>query len=110
MVNLQNLINNPLTPKDMMCTIQVTAQYYENYSDSNIPYWKPKGAVDFHFPVNSDVVFYAPKDMLFNAIDKMVAEQSNENALYQYISHEVKFSNPIVVEGLEKELERMFVA
>ena len=94
----------------MMCTIQVTAQYYENYSDSNIPYWKPKGAVDFHFPVNSDVVFYSPKDMLKNALIKMVEKQSNGYALYEYIEHEVKFSNPIVVEGLERELERMFVA
>ena len=94
----------------MMCTIQVTAQYYENYSDTSTPYWKPKGAVDFHFPVNSDVVFYSPKDMLKNALIKMVEEQSNGYALYEYIDHEVKFSNPIVVEGLERELERMFVA
>ena len=94
----------------MMCTIQVTAQYYENYSDTTTPYWKPKGAVDFHFPVNSDVVFYTPQDVLEMALIKMVEEQSNECSLYQYLSHEVKFSNPIVVEGLERELEGMFVS
>lgn len=92
-----------------MCTIQVTAQYYENYSDSNTPYWKPKGGVDFHFPVNSDVVLYSPKDVLVDALIKMVEEQSNGYALYEYIDHEVKFYNPIVVEGLERELERMMV-
>ena len=93
----------------MMCNIQVTAQYYENYSDSNIPYWKPKGAVDFQFPVNSDVVFYTPQDVLEMALIKMVEEQSNECSLYHYLSHEVKFSQPKVVEGLERELERMLV-
>lgn len=93
----------------MMCTIQVTAQYYENYSDTNTPYWKPKGSVDFHFPLDADLVLYAPKSVLVEALTKMVEEQSNGYALYEYIDHEVKFSNPIVVEGLERELERMMV-
>ncbi len=93
----------------MMCTIQVTAQYYENYSDTNFPYWKPKGSVDFHFPLDADVALYAPKGVLVDALIKMVEEQSNGYALYEYKDHEVKFSNPIVVEGLERELERMMV-
>ena len=91
-----------------MCTIQVTAQYYENYSDSSTPYWKPKGGVDFHFPVDADLVLYVPKDVLENALIKMVEEQSNGYCRYEYIDHEVKFSSPIVVEGLDRELERMF--
>jgi hypothetical protein len=92
----------------MMCTIQVSAQYYENYSDSTTPYWKPKGGVDFHFPIDDEVVLYAPKDVVENALIKMVEEQSNEYSRYEYLSHEVKFSEPIVVEGLGRELERMF--
>ena len=91
----------------MMCTIQVTAQYYENYSDTNTPYWKPKGSVDFHFPLNADVALYVRKEELVEALIKMVEEQSNDYSLYEYIDHEVKFSNPIVVEGLGRELERM---
>ena len=94
----------------MMCTIQVTAQYYENYSDTTTPYWKPKGAVDFHFPLDADAVLYAPKGVLVEALTKMVEEQSNEYSLYEYIDHEVKFSNPIVVEGLGRELERMLIS
>jgi len=92
----------------MMINILVSAQYYENYSDSNIPYWKPKGGVDFCFPVDSELVMYLYKEDLKSALIKMVEEQSNEYSLYEYIGHEVKFSNPIVVEGLGRELERMF--
>ena len=52
---------------------------------------------------------YAYKDDLKNALIKMVEAQSNEYSLYEYISHEVKFSDPIVVEGLGEELGKMFV-
>ena len=93
----------------MMCTIQVTAQYYENYSDSNIPYWKPKGGVDFHFPIDADTALYARREDLVRAITKMVEEQSNEYSLYEYIDHEVKFSSPIVVMGLENYLSEELV-
>jgi len=27
--------------------IRITAQYYENYSDNDTPYWKPKGGCDY---------------------------------------------------------------
>ena len=93
----------------MMCTIQVTAQYYENYSDSNTPYWKPKGGVDFHFPLDADVALYVHREDLVNAITKMVEEQSNEHFRYEYIDHEIKFSKPIVVEGLISYLQEEMV-
>jgi hypothetical protein len=91
----------------MMISILVSAQYYENYSDNQTPYWKPKGGADFSFPVDSDLVMYAYKEELREALIKMVEEQSNEYSRYEYIDHEVKFSAPIVVEGLGRELERM---
>jgi hypothetical protein len=91
----------------MMISILVSAQYYENYSDNQTPYWKPKGGVDFSFPIDSDLVMYAYKEELREALIKMVEEQSNEHSLYEYIDHEVKFSAPIVVEGLGRVLERM---
>ena len=94
----------------MMISILVSAQYYENYSDNQTPYWKPKGGVDFSFPIDSDLVMYAYKEELREALIKMVEEQSNEHSLYEYIDHEVKFSAPIVVEGLGRELERMSLA
>ena len=91
----------------MMISILVSAQYYENYSDSKNPYWKPKGGVDFSFPVDSDLVMWIYKEDLKNALIKMVEAQSNEYSLYEYISHEFKFSDPIVVEGLDIELGKM---
>ena len=94
----------------MMCTIQMPAQYYENYSDTSTPYWKPKGSVDFHFPLDADVALYVPKSELVEALTKMVEEQSNDYSLYEYLEHEVKFSSPIVVEGLGRELERMLIS
>jgi hypothetical protein len=91
----------------MMISILVSAQYYENYSDNQTPYWKPKGGADFSFPVDSDLVMYVYKEELREALIKMVEEQSNEHCRYEYIDHEVKFAAPIVVEGLGRELERM---
>jgi hypothetical protein len=91
----------------MMISILVSAQYYENYSDNQTPYWKPKGGADFSFPIDSDLVMYAYKEELREALIKMVEEQGNEYSRYEYIDHEVKFSAPIVVEGLGRVLERM---
>jgi hypothetical protein len=91
----------------MMISVLVSAQYYENYSDNQTPYWKPKGGVDFSFPIDSDLVMYAYKEDLKTALIKMVEEQSNEYSRYEYIDHEVKFGKPIVVEGLGEELQKM---
>jgi hypothetical protein len=94
----------------MMISVLVSAQYYENYSDNQTPYWKPKGGADFSFPIDSDLVMYAYKEELREALIKMVEEQGNEYSRYEYIDHEVKFGAPIVVEGLGRELERMSLA
>jgi hypothetical protein len=91
----------------MMISILVSAQYYENYSDSKNPYWKPKGGADFSFLVDSDLVMWIYKEDLKIVLMKMVEEQGNEYSRYEYISHEVKFSDPIVVEGLGEELGKM---
>jgi hypothetical protein len=63
--------------------------------------------VDFSFPVDSDLVMWIYKEDLKIALMKMVEDQSNEHSLYEYISHEVKFGKPIVVEGLGEELGKM---
>ena len=94
----------------MKCTIQVTAQYYENYSDTNTPHWKPKGGVDFHFPTDADMVLNIPRGIVENTLIKMVEEQGNSHCRYEYLDHEVKFFSPIVVEGLNRELERMLIS
>jgi len=91
----------------MMSTIRVIAQYYENYSDSNIPYWKAKGGVDFHLPLDADTALYVSREDLVNAISKLLEEYGNEHSRYEYRDHEVKFSKPIVVEGLLSYLQEV---
>ena len=95
----------------MMINILVSAQYYENYNTTGegAPYWKPKGGMDFCFPIDSDLVLNIPSKMLVDALIKMVEEQSNEYSRYEYIDHEVKFSKPIVVEGLNEQLMKELV-
>ena len=90
----------------MNVNVLVSAQYYENYSDTATPYWKPKGGMDFVFPVDSDLVMYAPQGVLESALGRLVDAQSNGGCRYEYLSHEVKFFEPKVVEGLGRELER----
>jgi hypothetical protein len=90
----------------MNVNVLVSAQYYENYSDTATPYWKPKGGMDFVFPVDSDLVMYAPQGALESALGRLVDAQSNGGCRYEYLSHEVKFFEPKVVDGLGRELER----
>jgi hypothetical protein len=95
----------------MMINVLVSAQYYENYNTTGegAPYWKPKGGMDFCFPIDSDLVMYTYKEDLKAALIKMVEEQSDGHSLYEYIDHEVKFFNPIVVEGLNEQLMKELV-
>jgi hypothetical protein len=65
--------------------------------------------MDFCFPIDSDLVLNIPSKMLVDALIKMVEEQSDGHSLYEYIDHEVKFSKPIVVEGLNEQLMKELV-
>ena len=80
----------------MNCTIKVMAQYFENYSDTKTPYWKPKGGQEFHIVIDSDVMMYSR--YLEEHLDKLVSEQSDEHNKYEYIDHEVQFIEPIVLD------------
>ena len=82
---------------DTPITIRITAQYYENYAigpngPEGTPHWKPKGSHEFIIKTESDIVMYAPnlKDILI----QMVAEQSNDYEKFEYIEHNVQFSEP----------------
>ena len=43
----------------MNCTVKVMAQYFENYSDTKTPYWKPKGGQEFQIVIDSDTILYS---------------------------------------------------
>lgn len=79
----------------MDVTIRITAQYYENYSDTDTPYWKPKGGHEFTIKADADVIFYADDSDLEEALSKMVADESDFHNKYEYIDHEVKFFEAI---------------
>ena len=85
----------------MNCTVKVMAQYFENYSDTNTPYWKPKGGQEFQIVIDSDTILYSNE--LKNHLTEMVAAQSNEHFKYEYIEHDVEFKKPIVLDSTELE-------
>ena len=82
----------------MTVTIRITAQYYENYSDTNVPYWKPKGGREFLIEgVDDDVVMYA--DDLVAVLTDVVANESDEHNKYEYLEHVVDFFKPINIDS-----------
>ena len=97
----------------MKANLLVHCQYYENYNvDANgfgeIPHWKPKGGHTFTMPVDSDTVFYADEDKLIQAIKNLVESQNSIAGKFEYVEHELVTSEPTLVEGLEKELDKLY--
>ena len=45
---------------------------------------------------------------MIEAIDQMLANQSNVDCKYEYISHDVDFGESIILEGLEKISAEIF--
>jgi hypothetical protein len=76
----------------MDTTIRITTQYYENYGDSTSPHWKPKGGFEFMIKADADFVMYVPN--LKAVLADMVANESNSHEKFEYIDHEVLFTEP----------------
>ena len=76
-----------------MATISISAQYYENYSDTENPYWKPKGEQVFLIEANfsADILIYTDTDELKKQLEILVAEKSCEHFKYKYLSHHLTF-------------------
>jgi hypothetical protein len=86
------------------------AQYFENYSDTKTPYWKPKGGQEFQIVIDSDTILYS--DELKNHLKEMISNQSDEHNKYEYIEHDVEFKKPIVLDSeiLEGLIQKEFAA
>ena len=80
----------------MNCTVKVMAQYHENYSDTDIPYWKPKGGQEFQIVIDSDVLMYS--NDLIKHLMEIISAQSDEHNKYSYLEHEVEFIKPVVLD------------
>lgn len=78
----------------MKVTVRVNAQRYENYGfHEGREYWKPKGGTYFTVEdVDSDVVDYADKNLIKEALIEQLESFSNDLERYEYIDHEVIFS------------------
>ena len=77
-----------------MATLVLHTQYYQNYSDTNVPHWKPKGGHEFKIKgFDPDYLFY-DEDAVLKTLTELVAKQSNDYEKFEYISHELKFGEP----------------
>jgi hypothetical protein len=89
----------------MKSTIQITAQYEENYGahdwngEGQCPqYWKNKGSQVFTLRVEPEYFWYAEEQFL-NTIDYMLRKESNEYIRYNYVGHEFIFMEPIELDS-----------
>ena len=85
----------------MKATLKIQAQYYENYSDTKSPYWKPKGGQEFRTSVDSNLLMYASKKELVTAINSILEQQSNEYCRFEYRDHDVDFKGEIQIDEQE---------
>ena len=92
-----------------MATLRIFTQYYENYSDTQTPYWKPKGGQTFIIKdIEGDLIIYC--DNLKEVCSNLVSSKSNEHAKYEYREHEVDFigDEEISVTELTNEIRDQF--
>jgi len=92
-----------------MATLRITTQYYENYSDSQTPHWKPKGSQTFIIKdILGDMIMYC--DNLKEVCSNLISAKSNEHFKYDYLEHTVDFieDEEISVAELTKEVRDQF--
>jgi len=73
-----------------MVQIRILTQYLENYSDTDVPYWKKKGGYTFTIKdVSSDLALYC--NNLSEILANLVETENNKHSKYEYIEHEIQF-------------------
>ena len=78
----------------MKVTVRVNAQRYENYGfHEGREHWKPKGGTLFVIEdVDMDEVTYSWEEQIVAAIKEQLDANSNDLEKFEYIDHEVIFS------------------
>ena len=81
----------------------IQTQYYENYNvgpegfntyGDGQPHWKPKGGHEFVIPgFESSYLFY-DEEQTVEVLKKLIAAQETVAEKFEYISHELSFSEP----------------
>ena len=85
----------------------ITAQYQENYGINNeVPTerWKNKFSPELHVKLSADVIMYSTDEELIKLCKRVCKNCSNEAFRYTFMSYEVRFMEPIVIENGEKFL------
>ncbi len=96
----------------MKTLVTITAQYYENYASHDLDWdgkkeaWKAKGGQEFQIYADSDDFFYGEESCV-EAIKCLLKEVSNPCHKYEYVSHELIFSEPIPLEGFKEKLNQI---
>ena len=88
-----------------MTKLIIHTQYYENYSDTNTPHWKPKGGHEFVINEFDPSDLFYDEENSVNAIKSLVAKQSNDYEKFEYLSHELKFGAPTEIKLSDYESE-----
>ena len=92
-----------------MVTVVVLCQYYENYSDSSTPHWKPKGGLEYVLRVDTDWVMYL-EEKLMEVVREVLVGECNDYVHVEYVSHEVKFHDPVdITDKVNTLLEKVGV-
>lgn len=81
----------------MKTLLNIYAQVYENYGENQYPIWKAKGGQIFQTRVDMNDFMYVENDCI-KALKKLVRENSNDYIKFEYVSHELIFSEPIIIE------------
>lgn len=87
-------------------TVNINAQYFENYafSEGGAAKWKAKGCQVFNLKMDADHLMF-DKDVLVELFSAMLKNQSNNLYSYHYDSHDVQFVDPIALDAAEFEAE-----
>ena len=79
----------------MTTLVHIFTQYYENYGSVEAPHWKPKGGQMFSVNVDSDALMYCEDDVIINTMKHAVSQHDSFLFKYEYVSHELVFSDII---------------
>jgi hypothetical protein len=89
----------------MKVTLRILAQYFENYSDTETPHFKPKGTQYFEAKTDSELMLYVATTDIAKVCEEILNRHSNDIVKFIYVSHEVIFSEPIQLEEAEVHAE-----
>lgn len=84
----------------MKNTVIINTQYKENYGahdwDGNgecPQHWKMKGGFQFQLEMNTDFLLYE-ESACIEVFKKMLTNESNDHEAFEYIDHEIQWSEP----------------